>query len=94
MTVKRDIGYEKSTEWFDVGVASAAFMEYCGPSVILVSIEVSVPERREVCACFEVRGIQKIFGIAALCGGGRSYLGRAAGDMGRAASGIAREAMK
>lgn len=41
--------------WFDFATASNLFIARCGPDVILISIEVSKPEVRELEAIYQVR---------------------------------------
>lgn len=51
-------------KWFHVGRASAEFVAAAGDTVILISIEVSTPEKRELTAYFQVRGLSRQFFVS------------------------------
>lgn len=84
-----EIAWTKSTEWFDVGVASTEFLAAAGDKIILISIEVARPEMRVIEATFQVKNHSPItFCVQTLCGGGRSYLPKMARELGDRAKSI------
>lgn len=60
--------------WFDIGVASSAFLRGAETGVELISCEISLPEKREITAYFKSSTGRRIFYCTAMCGGGASAL--------------------
>lgn len=85
-----EIAWTKSTEWFDVGIASEEFRAGAGDDIVLISIEVARPEMRIVEANFQVKGVRStiLFFVQAVCGGGRSHLPKVARMLGARAKAI------
>lgn len=84
--------WDASVAWFDVKEASRIFLESCGSGVVLVSIEVSRPDKREICAYFGVPGHNPpvYTTISTVCGGGKGQMPHIAKLLGEHAARFAR----